>query len=949
MNLEKKILNINDVDRMFVCDPEKDTLADVLRRIGLTGVKVGCGTGVCGSCSVILDGKVIRSCSKKISAIPAYSSVRTIEGIGTPQHLHPLQVAFMNCGAVQCGFCTPGFIVSSYALLQENKNPTRGDVRDWFQKHRNACRCTGYKQIVDAVMEAAKVIRGECTIEDISYKAPADGEYYGTDVVRPAALGKVCGITDYGEDIAMKMPNGTLHAVMFQPKVTHHANIKSLDITEAEKMPGVKKVVTYKDIKGTNRMALEAVRGRSSTKRPLRTILAEDKIVRWGDCAAVVVADTEENARAAVRKIKLDIEQLPEYLSVLDVSMPGAMNIHGDMPNLINIHPKLQGIGLENPAGVDALIDNSDFCAEASFYSTPEPHLSIEGDTVQAYWGTDGCITIQCKSQSIYGNIGQIAVAIGLPNDKIRIIVNPTGGSFGWSINPQSYALTAICTMAVDLPVALHMTYAEHNCFSGKRSASFSNAKLGCGKDGKITGAVFDIALDHGAYRDSEYIIERAVRFGYFGYHIPNVAALSRIYNTNNIFGTAYRGFGSPQIFTATEAMIDILAEKAGIDPFTFRWNNIARPNQTNTSGYPYRSYPMEEIMTKMRPYYDRAVAEAKAADTPEVRRGVGLAWGGYTTAPTYMDSATVALELNPDGSFTKYDTWQDMGQGGDIGSLMVTLEALKPLGVKPEDIKLIQSDNKYCPNSGPTASSRSHFMNSNATKMAADKLMDAMKKEDGTWRTYDEMVKDGMPTKFETQYSNTVIEGLCPTDPNTGIGDHIPEYSYMLFLAEVSVDTKTGKTTVQRFVCVDDVGIVGNIDALNGQGYSGIAHGIGFALSEQYNDTPKFSNIASCGIPYIKDIPDDITFIHCENPRKENVFGSVGCSEGYQSSSHVAVINAIANACGVRIYELPALPEKVKAGLDQLAAGEKVSPPEKYFLGSDLFEELDNIRANPI
>ena len=558
-------------------------------------------------------------------------------------------------------------------------------------------------------------------------------------------------------------------------------------------------------------------------------------------------------------------------------------------------------------------------------------------------------MTIQCKSQSLYGNIAQVGVAIGLPDDQVRIIVNPTGGSFGWSINPQSYALTAICAMAVNEPVALHMTYAEHNCFSGKRSASFSNAKLGCDENGKLTGAVFDIALDHGAYRDSEYIIERAVRFGYFNYHIPNVAALSRIYNTNNIFGTAYRGFGAPQIMTATESMIDMLAEEAGIDPFEFRWKNIARPNETNISGYPYRSYPMEEIMTKMRPYYEKAVAEAKAADTPEVRRGVGLSWGGYTTSPTYMDNATVAIELNPDGTFTKYDTWQDMGQGGDIGSLMVTLEALRPLGVKPTDIKLVQSDNKFCPNSGATASSRSHFMNSNATKKAADLLLDAMKKPDGTYRTYDEMVSENLPTKYEAQYSNTVIEGLCPTDPNTGLGDHIPGYSHMLFLAEVAVDTKTGKTTVLRFTCVDDVGVVGNIDALNGQGYSGIAHGIGFALSEQYNDEPKYGNIAGCGFSYIKSIPDDIELIHIENFRPENAFGSVGCSEGYQSSSHVAVLNAIANACGVRIFELPALPEKVKAGLDKLVAGGKVTPPEKYFLGSDLFEELDSIIANPI
>ena len=173
MKLRKMVLKINGVDRIFMCDPENDRLSDVLRRLGLTGVKVGCGTGVCGSCSVILDGKVIRSCTKRITQVPEYSEITTIEGIGTPQHLHPLQVAWMNFGAVQCGFCVPGFIVSAYALLQENPNPTREEVRDWFQKTRNVCRCTGYKQIVDAVMAAAKVMRGECSIEEDVYKRQA--------------------------------------------------------------------------------------------------------------------------------------------------------------------------------------------------------------------------------------------------------------------------------------------------------------------------------------------------------------------------------------------------------------------------------------------------------------------------------------------------------------------------------------------------------------------------------------------------------------------------------------------------------------------------------------------------------------------------------------------------------------------------------------------------------
>jgi aldehyde oxidoreductase len=397
--------------------------------------------------------------------------------------------------------------------------------------------------------------------------------------------------------------------------------------------------------------------------------------------------------------------------------------------------------------------------------------------------------------------------------------------------------------------------------------------------------------------------------------------------------------------------MMDMLAEKAGIDPFEIRWRNIARPGDTNINSYPYRQYPMEEIMEKMRPHYDRAIKEAQEKDSPELRRGVGLAWGGFnvTRAGGYADNATVALELNPDNTFTKFDTWQDVGQGGDIGSLMVTLEALKPLGVTPDDIRLVQNDTKLCPDSGMSAASRSHYMNGNATLIAAEKLMNAMRKADGTYRTYDEMVKESIPTKYEGTYETTATAGLCRLNPNTGVGDPTPAYTYALNLAEVEVNAKTGKTRVIRFTCVDEVGKVGNIDAVNGQAYGGISHAIGFALSENYDDVKKNTNIANSGVPYIKDIPDDITVIHLENSDPDGPFGSSGASEAFQAGGHVAVLNAINNACGVRIYEMPATKEKVKAGLEVIAKGGKVQPPKKYFLGSDLYDELDNIKANPV
>jgi aldehyde oxidoreductase len=284
----------------------------------------------------------------------------------------------------------------------------------------------------------------------------------------------------------------------------------------------------------------------------------------------------------------------------------------------------------------------------------------------------------------------------------------------------------------------------------------------------------------------------------------------------------------------------------------------------------------------------------------------------------------------------------------------MVTLEALRVVFgdkrvIDKSDVKLIQNDSKFCPDHGATASSRSHFMNGISSKAAVEKLYAAMLKPDGSLRTYDEMVAEGIPTKYENQFLNEEFGTLADLDPNTGEGNPTPDFTYAMFLAEVAVDTETGKTSVLSMRSVADVGVVGNIEAVNGQVFGGMSHTIGFALTENYDDVKKHNNPLGAGIPTANDIPYDITVDYLEIPRKQNPFGSSGASEAFQSSGHMAVIGGIADAVGVRIYELPATPEKVKAGLETLAAGGKIEPPQKYFLGSDFEELIEDIRNNPV
>lgn len=949
MKLKKMTLHINGADRMFICDPEKDSLADVLRRLGLTGTKVGCGTGLCGSCSVILDGKVIRSCTKKIRSIEEYSDVTTVEGIGAPNFLHPIQVALMHAGAVQCGFCMPGFVVSTYQLLKENPSPTREDVRDWFQKHRNICRCTGYKQIVNAVMNAAKVMRGDCALEDIMVKLPEDKEYYGKPLVRPSALAKVCGVADYGDDIELKMPENTLHAAVIQPRVAFHAKILSINTEEAENMPGVYKVVTAKDVDGPNRMGYSVMSPRTTAVEPGHPIVCSDKIFNYGDVVGFVVADTKSHAREAAKKVTIEWEQLEENIDFLSAARPDAVRVHEDHPNVYSEQPTVKGAGYDTPE----LVKNAPYVVEGSFYSSREPHMSIEGDTVQAYWGDDGMLTVHCKGMMLYPHAGDISEATGVPIEKIRVIENPTGSTYGWGICSKTFAMAAICCLACDnMPVALSFSYDEFMFVSGKRSAMHSNARLACDENGKIIGAEWDCGMDHGSYNDmGDDIMTRPGRFLFYPYNVPNILGLTRIACTNHNFGTSYRGYGAPQSFTCSEAIMDMMAKKIGMDPFEFRYINVARPGDTNSAQYSYREYPMKKMMDIARPIYEEVKARCEKESTPEKRRGVGVSWGGYNCTEGIFDQCTVAVELRPDGKITKYDTWEEQGQGGDIGALMTTLEAFKPLGVTPDDIVLIQNDTKFCPDSGATSASRQHFMNGKAVKAAADMLMDAMRKDDGSYRTYEEMVAEDIPVKYEYQYENASDMTLKYMDPNTGKGEPTPAYMYSFQIAEVEVDTKTGKATCIGYWCVDDVGVIGNVAAVDGQGYGGLSHCIGFALTENYHDVKKHGNIAGAGIPTIKDIPDNFNLIHHCTPRSNNPFGSAGCSETYQSGGHMAVINAIENACGVRIHELPAYPEKIKAGIEALKQG-KPNPnaPEKWYdFGTDFYEEMEYIRNHPM
>ena len=268
-------------------------------------------------------------------------------------------------------------------------------------------------------------------------------------------------------------------------------------------------------------------------------------------------------------------------------------------------------------------------------------------------------------------------------------------------------------------------------------------------------------------------------------------------------------------------------------------------------------------------------------------------------------------MELTPEG-VTLTSSLEDHGQGADMGALGTCHEALRPLGLKPTQIKLVMNDTAITPNSGPSGGSRQQVVTGNAIKNGCDMLLNAMRKTDGKYRSYDQMKAENIPLS----YSGKWAASMCtPCDAN-GQGNPFAVYMYGAFMAEVTVDTTTGKSTVDGYTVVADVGKINNKLVVDGQIYGGVAQGIGLALSEDFEDLKKHTSLIECGLPFCKDIPDDFEILYVETPRENGPFGAAGVGELPLTSSHVAVVNAICNATGVRIRQLPALPEKVLAGL---------------------------------
>ncbi|GAB6909245.1 Aerobic-type carbon monoxide dehydrogenase, large subunit CoxL/CutL-like protein [Desulfosarcina cetonica] len=888
----KKIrFSVNGIQHEWIAD-SKTVLLDLLREdLGLTGAKQSCDRkGQCGACTVIINKEAKRACLVRLNDLGG-AEVITIEGVGTPDNPHLIQEAFVLAGAVQCGFCTPGMIMAAKALLDKHPDPSNDQIVQALR--RNLCRCTGYKKIIEAVKLAGRFIRGEVSPDDIRPQ-PDQNNMMGKSWPRPSAMAKACGTAHFTADFHLQ---GALELAVLRSTVPH-ARIVAIDTTAAMAFPGVAGVMTAADIKGTNRLKYLV---------PDRPVLCEDKVRYIGDPIVVVAAETRSQAETALAAINVALEPLPVMESPQSSLAEDALPIHDEFPNLCYEQPQIKGQAEE-------ALNTSATVIEAHFQTQVNHQAPLEPEATIAFWEDaddpeeKDRLVIIGRSINIHYHLGMLQDALGW--EDMKYIEAYSGGQFGIKIDVISEGIAGAAAIHFRRPVRYIPTLTESMLMTSKRHAFQLDVKLGADERGYLTAYCNDFIIDKGAYYSIGHVVAyRSMLMLSGSYHIPNVKARVRMVYTNNPWGSAARGAGPPQANFALECAMDMLADKTGIDPLEFRLRNSLQPGQSKSTGRVVSQWPLAELIESIRPHYQRAIENAKPFRQGKIRRGVGIATGSFGIGGP-GDISVASVELDDDGGISIYAAAADPGEGND--SMLGQLTA-QFMGIAIQRIRLHTRDTDQTAASGPAAGSRITYMIGGALINALTHLKTAMQ-ETGA-KTGAELEKAGKARRYLGQKKN---EDAGPLDPHTGQGPSFESQVHAVQLAELEVDMETGKVKMLKMTTAVDAGPVINPLNLTGQIEGGMDMGVGYALREQYIPG-KTKDWVTFKFPTIRDHFEMETIIR-ETPRPNGPLGATGIGEMCMVPTAPAVINAIKNATGVWIRDLPATPDKIKSAIETIA-----------------------------
>jgi aldehyde oxidoreductase len=879
--MEEITCTVNGVPQRIIADPDKSLVKVLREELRLTGAKEGCSAGHCGTCAVIVDGDVVLSCRYPISRARE-KHITTIEGIGTLTAPHPLQTSFAVNGAIQCGFCTPGLIIRAKALLDKNPNPGREEIRNAVQPH--LCRCTGYKKVFEAIETAAAYMRGEIYTLEPKLNGST---LIGQPIARRDALAKATGVTLFADDIRV---DGCNHVKLVRSPY-HHGKIISIEKSEALSVPGVLAIFTAADVKGTNILKLVG------DDQP---VLCAEKVRMIGDPVAAVVAKTEKIAAEGAQKVKVVYEELPAVLTIEESMKEGAPLVHGKEPNVFFQKQIISG-------DAEKALSEAEVVVEGEFSTQTIEHGYLETDTGLAYVHENGQVVVMSGSQNIHEHHHAIADAVGVPLEQVRIVQTTTGGAFGGKLDVAVGGILAVAALALRQPVKLAFTREETFAATTKRHPFFMKGRIGAKKDGTLTALQFDALADAGAYKSfSIAVMSRGSAHASGPYRFQNARIIGRTVFTNTAVKGAMRGFGAPQYAFAIESLLDILAERLGIDPLEMRAKNGYVGGDTTITGQKLENdIGFDKCLGLMRLHYSNALENAKKYSTDAVKRGVGLGCVLFGSGVAYPDRSEAWAELLPDGRLQIWIGAADMGQGSDT---MIWQIAAETMGYPLRRVSVCTTDTNYVPDGNISAGSRQTYVSGRTVQKAVTELKKLM--DDNGCTTYEDMKAKGLPTMLKLVHQT---ETMRP-DPADGHGTLYETYSFGIQMAEVEVDIKTGKVKVLKITAIHDLGRPINRLNVEGQTEGGIIMGLGYGLTEEYQ-YPGTNSFARFRMPRAKDVPE-MEVIFVESPRRNGPFGACGAGEFALVPTAPAIANAVYNACGARVRDLPLTPEKVKAAL---------------------------------
>ncbi|HHX51569.1 MAG TPA: molybdopterin-dependent oxidoreductase, partial [Clostridia bacterium] len=614
-------------EKVQVNQDSKMTLLQYLRReLGLVGTKNGCSKGHCGTCTVIIDGVAKRSCVVRVNRLQG-SSVETIENLSKNGNLHPVQVAFIRTGAIQCGFCTPGMIMATKALLDRNNNPSDEEIKEGLKN--NLCRCTGYVKILDAVKLAGAMLRGEISAPDATEEEIS--ATIGMSVVRKDTVAKATGKALYADDLqAENMLWGKL-TLSERP----HARIKEINIDAAKAMPGVVEVLTHEDIPGRKTFGLISLH---------QPVLAFDRVRYVGDPVALVLAETEEAAAKAAQAVKVEYEDLPGIFSPQEALQSGAPQLHEEERNILCQVKVRKGDLAE---GFQA----SDLVLEGDYYTPFIEHAYLEPEAALAVPEEGGLIHVFTPTQNSHAFRDQIAASLNLPQEKVRVTLVTTGGAFGGREETTVQIHCALGAQKTGRPVKMVLTREESIRMSYKRHAAYIKCKTGATRDGKLQAFEGEIYLDTGAYASAGGpVATRVASFAAGPYEVPNVKVDVYAVYTNNQPAGAMRGFGSPQGAFAAEQQMDILADKLGMDPISLREINALEKGKSTITGHVLGGgVGIKGCLQAVREYLDK-VELPKPEGTKKIGVGVAAGHKNVGLGSGLLEEAGVDMTLQEDG-----------------------------------------------------------------------------------------------------------------------------------------------------------------------------------------------------------------------------------------------------------------------------------------------------------